>query len=272
MPTRTTEDICQRVLVKCAHQKEAGLRSALKFLATGRSAAHHGTSAALANQIRKTGLVPNKTRGISDIVTEMTGVDPRGKNPLAFLTRRRGEGRTYAQQQGFIEALGKSPQQVAGDFGSEIAGNPLRGKPLGKSLGKLWRDLRKGVGGARAARKEGIVDMSYPAREFSPVKNPEPGLIRDKAYAAFQELRQPDWVAKGLAELQHASVRPAFMRTFGLAPGQGGVAMPSKFIKGSPDYQRVNFDEIKNHLRHAWKNPGTTAKETFKNLAEVQGL
>jgi hypothetical protein len=244
--------VAYQIGVKLAEQqqKEAGIRDFLKFLTTGRSTAYHGTSVPIAKAIREGGgIIPRKSRGVSDVLKEVSH-DPTMGKQLAFFTRSPGSAKSYASQQGFIEGAGTTPQQLF----LKTTGNEIDLLP---ALQKAWSGIRGGI----RSRGEGVIKAQYPFRKFSPIKNPEGRALAEEVGG-----KSPPKALERLYGL-------LFRKTYGLkAPTPGAPAMPTKFIRGTKDYQRVTLPEIKEHLSWAQKNPLSAAGEALRSLTEVQAL
>lgn len=257
----------QLALANTGLTKEAGIRELMKFLGTGRSTAFHGTSRGSAEAIKAgKGIIPRYRSGIVDVLKKELEYDPTKKQRLAFLTRSKPEAKAYAGQQGMIEATGTSPMFLGKGMAERISEEGFGAVP--DELKRLWQ----GAKGAWGAQRHGILKAQYPARKFAPVRNPE-GKLRAgniKEFIGGDDAK----VWPGIAEktLQTFAGFP-FRKTFGLkAPQRGAAAMPSKYIQGTPGYQRVTIPEIKQHFQHAIKNPKETAVEALRNLTGWQNM
>lgn len=247
-------------------QKEAGIREFLKFLTTGRSTAFHGTSRAAAKSIREgKGVIPRHRRGIDAHIEEYTGHDPTGKRRLAFFTRSRPQAKFHAGRQGFLEGAGTTRGYLGVETLADVA---MRGAvELPEQLKLFW----KGTKGSWGGRRKGVVKVQYPAREFKIIRNPESErLAKYYVERAGGEMKNlPEFFQKTITSL----MRPPFRRTFALgSTRKGRAAMPSRYIVGSPKYQRVSLPEIREHLRYAVQNPKTTVSEALRNLTGWQHL
>jgi hypothetical protein len=272
---KTSSQIADDVLYKVA-----GIREFVRFLGTGRATAHHGTSAAIAKGIRNQGLIPGKSRGIVDVFKEMGLADPtKGKN-LSFLSRSSKGAKNYATQQGFIEAAGQSPVQIGTEVGKDFAA-----RTEAPSIKYVWDTLKqrvpqlyKGVKGGRESARKGMLEASYPARHFKPQKNPEIGVATQKFKDLGEQLTgaidtsptAKKIIEKGYQGAGRLQGELSFGNTFGLPPGSGGAALPSKYIRGAQDYQHVGLPEVKEHLRHSMGNPKETVVEALRNLTGYQ--
>jgi hypothetical protein len=95
------------VLTAAGLQKEAGLWSKLKTLATGRVPMYHGTSGGRAAKILREGIQPGQRGGIIDAVAQAAD-DPGFRDineALTFATKDKGMARQYATQQSLLEDL-----------------------------------------------------------------------------------------------------------------------------------------------------------------------
>ena len=249
--------------------KEAGIREFLKFLGTGRSTAFHGTSRGSAEAIKAgKGIIPRHRRGVVDVIKEELNYDPTKKKQLAFLTRSKPEAKAYAGQQGMVEATGTTAPFLGKEIGVRI-GEEGRGA-LPAELKRVWQ----GIKGARSGKRHGVLKAQYPAREFTPVRNPEGKLransLKDLIGGTTEKGVSKVWPDIAERTLQTFTGFP-YRKTFGLrASRRGAAAMPTKYIQGTPGYQRVTFPEVKQHFQHAIKNPKETATEALRNLTGWQ--
>lgn len=215
--------IAEKVIKIAQLKKESGLSELARFLATGRSTAFHGTSKALAQQIKKgPGLVPNAKRGITDAIREgipgvpeydelvkaMTGskkIDPTRGQSLAFLTRHPLEAKGYAAQQGIIDVLGTRPLNYAIEKLAPVVrpmmegpGNPLKGgsqqfkenvvNALKSTIkDKPWRAPIS----AWQAKRHGVLTTRYPARNIKTVRNPEIEVVKDMLDTQYGPIIKP---------------------------------------------------------------------------------
>lgn len=271
--------------------KEAGLREFLRFLGTGRTTAYHGTSEGIAKAIRESkGIIPRKSKGVSDVFIESGAPDPTAGRRLSFLTRSWPEARNYARQQGFIEATGATPPLFGAQAGREIAESGI-GELIPQAR-KLWG----GVRGARRGARRGVVEARIPRGAVKRQVNPEAGVLRDKMENLLDDAipQYSEQVAQSVPS--KLLTNWPFRRTFGVQSpnywrgpafrGEGTkglprpvkpqagttAAIPSRHIVGSPSYQGVTRDEVVRHLKETLRNPKETAIEALRNLTGIERL
>jgi len=206
---------------------------------TGRLGLYHGTSADRAAQIRKEGLKPGVSKGITDMVENVQGVGGKlGAGRLAFTTMDPSDARNYSIQQEYLKTHGISSKEDAAKF-----------------LG--------GADGARA--KLGFRSLLTPeivARYGSPnvVKLSVPEHVVNKARVdnpEFAEIKKnPFWRINPqmVAFVEHGEKNH---RVF-----NGGVG--AEYVKGSDKYQKLTAKEVLDHVK---ANPGRFAKGVGKALA-----
>lgn len=269
--------------------KDAGVRDAVRTALTGRVPLRHGTSAGRAAAIRSKGLIPDAATGVSEAVSKELAEAQRG---LAFTTRSPGTAKTYARQQQGLEA-----------FEADPAGHSARMRD--KAVGRL-AFLDKGLGYLpEGPLRQAVVDGLAPARqaiekaELNPLAVARALAPRKPAANSIVEMRVPrDYIAAheapsvegrkmfealGLSgnarKLQELAPNiPTELATeLGALPAaapfsrdvvlRGGV--PSKYIKGAPDYQGVTLDELRKHLTSARENPRGLLKDVARSYSEV---
>jgi len=238
--------------------KEAGIREALRFLLTGRATGYHGTSAGLAEKIRAgEGLIPKKSLGITKQIEKLTGADPAVGRRLTFLTRSKPEAARYARGQAFLEAT-EVPQAL---WPVQAMDRVIdRGA---KEILPLGRERLRALRGQIQAKRKGVLEARYPAREFKALKNPEIDLVSARARQRLEELGFSGAVSRTASRV--SGVLP-FAKTYGLR-SRGGAAMPSKYIRGSEAYERISLPEIIDHLKHVRAHPRETAHEALQQLS-----
>jgi len=228
--------------------KEAGLRSLGKYLLTGRSTLYHGTSGSRARAILREGLKPGAKPGISERVSKLINADVRGSTPGAFASRNKSVAQNYGIQQELLSKGLPSGAEIQNAYMNAVMqGDSVKGlKDLIKDTGRLYYHL------PGAIWRKGVLKASVPAHRVKMLANPEINVVPEGATALNRAIAR---IAK----------RPTYYRDAKI-PG-----IPAKYIKGSPEYQHVSLQEMKEHFKRMRRQPGESAREALKNLFEVQG-
>lgn len=268
--------------------KIAGVRDALRTALTGRVPLRHGTSAGRAAAIRSKGLLPDAAPGVSGAVSQQLADAQQG---LAFTTRAPNTAKTYARQQQGLEAFEADPvghtERLRGQAGKRIA---LLEKGLGYLPdGPLRKGLEDGIAPVKDALGGTDIAPLAVARHIAP-KKPAPNSIVEmrvpREYVAANEApsvegrKMFDDMWAGAADKIQAKVPglpAAAAAELGALPAAGAFShdiimrggVPSKYIKGSPDYQGVSFDELRQHFAAARKDPRGLLKDVARSYTEV---
>jgi len=224
--------------------KSAGIRDALHVALTGRVPLRHGTSSSIAKLIKEEGLQPGASKGISELVPD-SGL-AKAQEGMAFLTRSKPKAKSYAAQQAGIDAKPKVTQFID--------------KYMPESVSSAWNDMPE-INQARfssyaAPFDRSVVEARIPREyinkaETMPV---EPG----RALSAIKRQLPNAHSAMGKA------VALPFMSDVVL---KGGV--PTKYIKGAPDYSKVTLPELKQHFQSIKADPKGYVKDVGRALTGI---
>jgi len=223
--------------------KEAGVLDALRTAFTGRVPLYHGTSLPRASNIRAVGLQPQGAKGISTALN-LSDVE----KGLAFTTRNPTVAKTYATQQVGLDRAARlrnflQRHQLPGhDFIT-----PEIETALGRSLGALPG------GGKRVVRMNVPRSLVHQHEGVAPELHLGQGAILQR-----QALRNVHPLLEQV---------PASNFMFDV-PLRGGV--PSQYVKGSPTYQGVSAEELRQHFRNVRKDPRGVGKDVLRSLFGVQ--
>jgi hypothetical protein len=240
-------------------EKIAGLRDAVRLALTGKVPLRHGTSKAIAKKIRESGLKPQGSKGISDLMKVP------GEAGIAFTTRSPQEAAAYAVQQAGLERGGrlraaipeslkkrfretdyyKRRKQTLGFMGSPMSAGDLVQKETAGLLGKL-------PGG-----KE-VVEARVPWQELRKIEAPG------------SELHAP--VVSNIRAVLRGVGGPSAEKVMTIpflkhVPVQGGL--PASRIVGSPDYQRTTLQSLREHAAGVRQDPRGFGKELLRTLTDV---
>ena len=202
---------------------------------TGRLGLYHGTSADRADQIRKTGLRPGVNPGVTDLA-EIAQGSKLGAGKLAFTTRSPDDARSYAIQQEYL--LKKNPQ---------------------------GEDIRKFITGEDPGRRAFAIKHGLTPRVFSRFYNPTTLKISIPESHGIPTVENPEIanVKRGI----FYKLNPA-MESFVRDAEKNHVVfdgeVPTRYIKGSADYQGLTRKEFLDHIK---ANPQRFAKGIGKVLA-----
>ena len=259
--------------------KEAGLRDALRVALTGRVPLRHGTSASRAGSILEKGLQPGAASGISGALDDMqrrTGMLQEGtpgledlQQGLTFATRDKATAKRYGGQQQALEDVPQIREQMQSGIGKlqGLADKYLPNNRGAKDLlGQAARFGEQAPAGQLAQlmaphTKGQILDLDVP-RSFirgqethSPEATRMVGGIQQTWKALGKDL--PAGIAENAAGLP-------FMRD---AVIKGAV--PPQYIKGSPHYQGVGMQELKEHASNVVKDPREYMKDIGRALTGI---
>lgn len=268
-------------------RKVAGFRDALTTALTGRVPLRHGTSAARATAIRAKGLVPDAAPGVSGALG--TGLD-KAQEGLAFTTRAPAVAANYAKQQQGLDAYHANVdtllpkvrewrQKRLGWLDKGLGFLPKEHRDVAEVALKPVRDQLTGDTGAavQGARmvlpkkpaKDSIVEMRVPRGH---VAANEAASVEGRA--AFDET--PVGKMLDLNDLPPGPLGPLAVEAVAMQNAlpfskdvimRGGVS--TKYIKGSPDYQGVTLDELRQHAASVRQDPREYAKDVMRSYTEL---
>ena len=229
--------------------KEAGVLDALRTAVTGRVPLYHGTTADIGRRAMTEGLRPQATKGVSDLL----GLS-KGEKGLSFLTRVPKEAKHYAKQAVGIRRA-KKMKALLGKHAPEVV------KKLKEKVPEEVRPVVE-LSGAR-------ILGSLPGGGKKILKAQIPRNVLRSSEGGIPELAGPRLALQREAlSVQHPwmeqLVTGPFLRSTSM---KGGV--PAKFIKGSPQYQRVSLREIAENLKRARKKPKEYGKDVLRSLTDV---
>jgi hypothetical protein len=236
--------------------KIAGVRDALRVALTGRVPLRHGTSAGRAAAIRQMGLLPQGANGVSHAL-DIAGPE----KGLAFLTRDPAAAKSYALQQVGMDradALHPHLKKLVGHFDPELAEDVV-GDPgiWNKSKVQIGRLLGSLPGGGKS-----VVEARIPRGVLNTAEGTVPEFAGNASLQALRELAPKAGRAAPVVQTMAAS---PFMS---VVTQKGGV--PPQYIKGSPEYQGVGLDELKNHFMSIRQDPRGFGKDVLRALTGVQ--
>lgn len=205
---------------------------------TGRLGLYHGTSADRADQIRKTGLRPGVSSGVTDML-ESTNNLPKGyfgAGKLVFTTADPSDAHQYASEQSYMRQ-----KNLQGEDARKFIFNQDPGRAaIANTHAVLPRAISR-------MYNPNTIKVSMPENHGIPlVENPEIVSIK----------RDPMWI---LDEAKKNFVEKG-TRDHRVFDGE----VPTKYIKGSADYQGLTRKEFLEHVR---ANPQRFAKGIGKVLA-----
>ena len=233
-------------------EKIAGVRDALRLVATGKVPLRHGTTKATAKKIKELGLRPQGTSGISELV----GIP--GERGTAFTTRSKAKAGNYAMQSeglrrakrlremlptsvkdriresGLLEGL----EEGAAAQGSNISGANLLELQAARALASF-------PGGR-------VVNARVPWRELRGIETSGTELHAPTALQLRETLRGVSPQLEKLPAMAFASDVPV----------QGGLS--ASRIVGSPHYQRSSLQSLREHLRNVRAEPRAFGKEVAR--------
>lgn len=269
-------------------EKDAGVRDAMRTLLTGHVPLRHGTSPARAAQIRATGLRPDAMPGVSGAVSSELADAQRG---LAFATRNPATAKTYARQQQGLDAFDSGGAElIAKQRGKARKMLDVAEKGLGYlPEGPVRAGALEGLKPLRTQVLEGEVNRLAAGRALAPRKPAKGSIVemrvpRDYVAAnsahSVEGRKMYDTLHSGMEQAiaqKYPTLDPSIVRELAAAPAalpfaqdeilRGGV--PTKYIKGSPDYQGVTLDGLKQHFAAARQDPRGLAKDVARSFTGV---
>lgn len=202
---------------------------------TGRLGLYHGTSTDRADQIRKTGLRPGVNPGIADVAEASHGGNI-GAGKLAFTTFNPHNAYRYSVQQGIISREGLQVENGRTVFADKKGTNARAQRILDFTPRALPR-----------VYSPDVLRISIPENHGIPtVENPEVAMLKK---SPFYKVNPSTRIFVEDAEKNHV-----------VFDGE----VPSKYIKGSADYQGLTRKEFLDHIK---ANPQRFAKGVGKVLA-----
>ena len=229
--------------------KQAGIRDALRVALTGRVPLYHGTQKEYGKRILQEGIQPGASKGVSDMIP---GLKPMEEG-IGFATRSPAQGKMYATQAAGIKRLDNLPEGLRKRLPDSVLEHVDTDSPVKMQLARLAGIL---PGGGKQVMKAHV-----PRKELAKMETGIPELEVNQALTDARENltnvleRQLGYneVAGGKSLGSHAA---DYLTTKAFAPAvalKGGL--PSKYIKGAPDYQGYSLSEFKDHLGSIRQDP-----------------